>query len=262
MAEPVTSQQLALTAGAVVVGAAVIGAIPFGYVLDRWALRRDIRRLDRGARETGAGPLEVQLRALVAGTASTGASADADAPPPARTTDLAAAVLDTAKVLLAATAAWHILVALAPGHGHFRHNESGVAFAANQVLTFWQSGALWAGVAAVTAHFAPVGVRRRGGQGQAPALGLAFAYCPLGFSTGVAVFFAVLVATRDVTRSALVALPAFVAYAFFGWVFEWSSSWGIANGPELTLWAAVLAGIAITATVAEMRRTEHRTGGR
>ena len=262
MAGPVTSQELALTAGAVVVGAGLVGAIPFGYLLDRRALRRDIRRLDRNAEAAGAGALEVQLRALVAGTASSGSAADADAPPPARSTDLAAAVLDTAKVLLAATAAWHVLIALAPGHGHFRHNESGIAFAANQVITFWQSGALWAGVAAVTMHFAPIGVRRRGGQGQAPALGLAFVYCPLGFSTGVAVFFAVLIVTRDVTRSALVALPAFVAYAFLAWVFDWPSSWGIPNGPELTLWAAVLAGIAISATVAEMRRSEQRAGGR
>lgn len=250
MAEPVTSQQLALIAGACVVGGGVVGAIPFGYLLERRSLRRDIRRLDR---QTDAGPLEVQLRALVAGTAGT-ASADADAPPPARSTDLAAAVLDTAKVLVAATAAWHILIALAPGHGHFRHNESGIAFAANQVLTFWQSGALWAGVAAVVAHLAPIGLRRSGGQGQAPALGLAFVYCPLGFSVGVAGFFAVLAATRDVTKAALVALPAFVAYAYFGWVFEWRSSWGITNGPELTLWAAVLAGIAMTATIADARR--------
>ena len=254
MAQPVTSEQLALTAGAVVVAAGAIGAIPFGYVLDRRALRRDIRRLDRSA-STGAGPLEVQLRALVAGTLGGATGADADAPPPARSTDLAAAVLDTAKVLLAATLAWHVLLALAPGHGHFRHNESGIAFAANQVLTFWQSGGLWAGMAAVVTHFAPVGVRRRGGQGQAPALGLAFVYCPLGFSAGVAVFFAVLAVTRDVTRAAMAGLTGFVAYAFFGWVFEWPSSWGITNGPELTLWAAVLAGVAITATVAQSRRT-------
>jgi hypothetical protein len=42
-----------------------------------------------------------------------------------------------------------------------------------------------------------------------------------------------------------------VAYTFFGWVFEWPSSWGISNGPELTLWAVVLAGIAATAAVAD-----------
>ena len=259
MADPVTSQQLALTAGAVVVAAGTIGAIPFGYVLDRRSLRRDIRRLDRSAGTSSAGPLEVQLRALVAGTAGEGRG-DADAPPPPLSTDLAAAVLDTAKVLVAATLAWHVLIALAPGHGHFRHNESGVAFAANQVLTFWESGGLWAGVAAVVTHFAPVGVRRNGGQGQAPALGLAFVYCPFGFSTGVAAFFVALAVTRDVTRSALVALPAFAAYAFFGWVFDWPSSWGISNGPELSLWAAVLAGVAMTATVAQHRRSGGTAG--
>ena len=154
------------------------------------------------------------------------------------------------------------MLAVAPGRGHFGHNESGIAFAANQVLTFWQSCGIWAGAAAVATHLAPVGWHRDSSQGQAPALGLVFVYCPLGFSTGVAVFFAVLIVTRDVTRSALVALPAFVAYAFFGWVFDWPSSWGIPNGPEVTLWAAVLAGIAITATVAEMRRTQARSGGR
>jgi glycerol-3-phosphate acyltransferase PlsY len=240
---PVSSQTLALTAGGVVMAAAAIGSIPFGYVLERRALRRDLRRLESPRQ------LEMQLRALVAGTAS-----DPDAAPPPRSTDLAAAVLDTAKVLVAATLAWHVMLRVAPGRGHFGHTESGIAFTANQVIAFWQSAGLWAGAAAVTAHFAPVGVRRRGGQGQAPALGLAFVYCPIGFSVGVAAFFAALTLTRDVTRSVLVALPAFVAYAWLGWAFDWKASWGVTNGPELTLWATVVAGVAAAAAVAQTRR--------
>src|SRR5689334_21239414 len=99
-----------------------------------------MRKLDRSP-----GELERQLRSLLAGPDP---DPDPDAEPPSRGGDLLVAVLDTAKVLGGATLAWHLVLSLAPGRRHFAHNESGVAFAANQVLTFWQSCGIWAGAAA------------------------------------------------------------------------------------------------------------------
>jgi glycerol-3-phosphate acyltransferase PlsY len=240
---PVNPRLFAAAAGAGVLAAAFLGAIPFGYLVTRRRLRKDIRRLD-----DNPGTLELQVRALLAGPAD-----DPDAPPASRRSDVVVAVLDTAKVLVGATLAWHLLQTIAPGHGHFARNESGVAFAANQVLSFWQSCGLWAGVAAVATHLAPVGWHRSSSQGQAPALGLVFVYCPIGFSAGVFAFFTSLFFLRDVTRSALVAFPCFIAYVFLAWTFDWPSSWGVPNGPEVTLWAAVVGGILITRTLAISR---------
>ena len=221
--------------------AGMLGAIPFGYLVTRRRLRQDMRRVDQSP-----GELERQLRTLLAGP-------DPDAEPPSRGSDLAVAVLDTAKVLGGATLAWHLVLSLAPGRGHFAHNESGVAFAANQVLTFWQSCGIWAGAAAVATHLAPVGWHRNSRQGEAPAIGLAFVYCPLGFSAGVFGFFTALLVLRDATRAALVAFPCFIAYVYLAWIFDWPPSWGVSNGPELSLWAAVLGGILITRTLAISR---------
>ena len=241
----VSGRTLAFASGAGVVAAAMLGAIPFGYLVTRRRLRRDMRQLDRNP-----GDMELQLRALLAGPAST----HPDEQPASRGSDALVAILDTAKVLAGATLAWHLVLALAPGHGHFSRNESGIAFAANQVLTFCQSCGIWAGAAAAATHLAPVGWHRDSSQGQAPALGLVFVYCPLGFSAGVFSFFIALYFLRDVTRAALVAFPCFIAYVWLAWIFDWPSSWGLPNGPELTLWAAVLGGILITRTLAITRR--------
>src|SRR3954469_10642429 len=113
---PVSGRTLAFAAGAGVVASAMLGAIPFGYLMTRRRLRRDIRRLDRDP-----GELELQLRALLAGPPAP--AADPDSEPATRTSDAAVAVLDTAKVLIGATLAWHLVLSLAPGHGRFRVNE-------------------------------------------------------------------------------------------------------------------------------------------
>lgn len=200
----------------------LLGSVPFGYLVSRRRLRRDLRRTD--------------VRTLLAGRHSTG-----------RGDDVVAAVLDTAKVLLAATAAWHLVKDASPGFDRgVLPDVSAVGFLADQVLSAWQSIALWSGLAAVVAHLAPPWLGFRGGQGQAPALGLAFVYCPLGFSAGVAVFFASLPVLGDVTRSVLVSLVGFVGYAWLAWVYDWRTSWGATNGPELALWATVLAGVVAT----------------
>ena len=203
----------------------LLGSIPFGYLLSRRRLRRDLRGAD--------------LRTLLAGRQSTG-----------RPDDVVAAVLDTAKVLLASSAAWHLVKDASPGFDrNVLPDVSAVGFLADQVLTSWQSIALWTGLAAVVAHLAPPWLGFRGGQGQAPALGLAFVYCPIGFSAGVATFFAALLLLGDATRSVLVSLLGFVGYTWLAWVFDWRTSWGATNGPELALWATVLAAVVATRTL-------------
>jgi glycerol-3-phosphate acyltransferase PlsY len=225
---------VAVASGLCVVFAFALGSIPFGFLLHRQRLRRDLRRLDRPADD-----LDLQLRALLAG---------ATAVPSGLTTDFVAAALDTAKVLLAATVAWHVIHRIPPHHVD-RTNFSAVAFVANQVLLGWQSVALWAGLAAAVSHLAPVWLRFRGGQGQAPVLALVVVYFPYGFLAGAAVFLLALAVTRDVPRAVLISLPAFAAYAWLAWIYDWRSGWGVPNGPELALWAAVLAGVVAARTV-------------
>jgi glycerol-3-phosphate acyltransferase PlsY len=224
--------RVALIAGACVIGAYLLGSVPTSFLRNRIRLRRDLRRMD-----TRGGSLELQLRILLAGVAG-----DPDRPPSEGATDLLAAAIDTVKVLAAATLAWHLVEHFSPGHGHVRHFSLGaVAFTSNQVLLGHQSAGLWAGLAAAAGHLASPWLRFRGGQGQAPVLALVLAYCPFGFSVGVLGFFVALVFLRNVPRAALASLAAFVGYAWLGWTFAWRNSWGVGNGPELTLWAACLA---------------------
>ena len=223
-----------MASGLCVVAAYLLGSVPFGFLLHRQRLRRDLRRLDQPP-----DGLELQLRALLAGAG--GAESDLF-------TDVAAAALDTAKVLLAATIAWHVVHRIPPHHVD-RTNFSAVAFVANQVLLGWQSVALWAGLAGAVSHLAPVWLRFRGGQGQAPVLALVVVYFPYGFVVGAATFMVALAFTRDVPRAALVSLPGFVAFAWLAWIYDWRSGWGLPNGPELALWAAVLAGVVAARTV-------------
>ncbi len=220
---------VAVVAGLCVVGSYLLGSVPFAYLLSRRRLRRELRHVD--------------LRALLAGQ---------HAGDPRN--EVLATVLDTAKVLLAATVAWHLVEDASPGFDRNVLPEvSAVGFLADQVLTAWQSIALWSGLAAVVGHLAPPWLGFRGAQGQAPALGLAFVYCPTGFSAGVLAFFVALAATRRVVTAVLVSLLAFVGYAWLAWVFDWRTSWGATNGPELALWATVL-----SATVAARTLTLER----
>jgi glycerol-3-phosphate acyltransferase PlsY len=226
---------VALASGVGVVVAFVVGSIPFGYLISRRQLRRDLRRLDR--RHPGR---EAELAALLTGTSASRAQ-PADLPSPA---DIAGAILDTVKVLGLAALVGVVVHHVGPG---IRRGDipsyGAVGFLSDQVLTAWQSAALWAGMAAVVGHLCPVYLGFRTGQGQAPALGLALRYLPFGFSAAVAAFLLGLAITRDVRRAVLISLPAFVAYAWLGWIYDLPHSYGAPNGPELALWAAVLAGV-------------------
>ncbi|MDP9388943.1 MAG: glycerol-3-phosphate acyltransferase [Actinomycetota bacterium] len=210
---------VAVVAGLSVAGAYLLGSVPLGYLLLRGRLRRDLGRAD--------------LRTMLTGGGATG-----------RADDAVAAVLDTAKVLLAATLAWHLVEDASPGFDRgVLPALSAVGFLADQVLTAWQSVGLWAGTAAVVGHLAPPWLGFRRAHGEAPALGLVFVYCPAGFAAGVAAFFAALAVTRRPVPSALAGLTAFVGWAWTAWVFDWRTGWGVTNGPELALWATVLAGV-------------------
>jgi glycerol-3-phosphate acyltransferase PlsY len=218
-------ERVAVVAGLCVVGAYLLGSIPVGYLLDRRSMRQRLRRLEATGR-----PLEDELRTLLAG--SSGAPA-------------LVAVLDAAKVLLAATAAWHLVVAVSPGGTASVPNQSAVAFLSDQVLVSWQSAALWAGLAAVVGHLAPAWFGFRSDQGQAPALALAVVYAPIAFVAGVVVFFAarLLLGPARLLTAVLVSLASVVGWCWCTWIADVQLAWGVPAGPELTLWSAVLAGI-------------------
>jgi glycerol-3-phosphate acyltransferase PlsY len=224
---------VAVVAGVCTIAAYLVGSIPTGYLTDRRALRRRLRSI-----ETDGRPLDVQLRALLAGPASS---------------PLVAAV-DAAKVLLAATVTWHAVVAVSPGGTASIPDQSAVAFLADQVLVSWQSAALWAGLAAVAGHLAPVWLGFRSDHGQAPALALAVVYAPVGFIVGVATFVAarLVLGPARLVPAVLASLGAFVGWCWLAWIGDVQVAWGVPAGPEATLWAAVLAGLLAARTTATL----------
>ena len=225
---------VAVVAGLCAVGAYLVGSLPTGYLTGRRAMRQRLRRLESEGR-----PLDEQLLTLLAGPSSTPW----------------VAVVDAAKVLLAATVTWHAVVAVSPGGTASIPDQSAVAFLSDQVLVSWQSAALWAGVAAVVGHLAPVWFGFRGDHGQAPGLALAVVYAPIGFVVGVATFFLVRLAVgaERLTFAVLVSLAAFVGWCWVAWIGDVQLAWGVPAGPESTLWAAVLAGVLAARTTATSR---------
>jgi glycerol-3-phosphate acyltransferase PlsY len=217
---------VAVGAGICVIAGYLLGTVPVGDLVTRRRFRRDLRQLD------DVGDLQAHLRTLLAGS---------------RRSDLVAqllvATLDTLKVVGAATLAWQAMIAVSPGGTATRANQSAVGFLADQVLTSWESIALWTGLAAVAGHVASPWLQFRGDQGQAPALGLAIVYSPLGFSTGVAVFFLAFAVVRRPRAAVLTSLAGFATYTWLAWTFDWQLGWGVTNGPELTLWSAALAAV-------------------
>jgi glycerol-3-phosphate acyltransferase PlsY len=230
-------QRVAVVAGLCVLAAYLLGSVPVGYLLGRRSLRQRLRRL-----ESDGLPLEEQLRTILAGSANSSA---------------VVAVLDAAKVLVAATVTWHLVVAVSPGGTASVPNQSAVAFLSDQVLVSWQSAALWAGLAAVVGHLAPVWLGFRGDHGQAPALALTVVYAPVAFVVGVAVFFVarLLLGADRLLAAVLVSLAAFVGWCWVAWIGDVQVAWGVPAGPELTLWASVLAGLLAARTRTTLERS-------
>lgn len=149
---------------------------------------------------------------------------------------LTTALITAALTLLVSTIAWDIGQQVAP-RGQF----SAVGTFANQALGAWVSIALWAGTAAVVGSMAPVWTAfRRGGSGAAPALALLVVYTPLLAAAGLAAgtFAWGLGARWRITLA--VAMATVVSVEYVAWVTDVQTAWGITNGPEVGLWAAVL----------------------
>ena len=215
---------VAIVAGLAVAASYLLGSMPIGYLTGRRALRQRLRRI-----ETDGRPLDEQLRTLLAGPSST---------------PLVAA-LDAAKAVVAATVTWHAVLAVSPGGTASVPDQSAVAFLSDQVLVSWQSAALWAGLAAVVGHLAPVWLGFRGDHGQAPGLALAVVYAPIGFVAGVVAFFVAraVIGSRRLMAAVAVGLATFVGWCWLAWILDLQVAWGVPAGPEATLWAAVLAGV-------------------
>lgn len=217
-------ERVALYSGLSIVGAYLLGSIPFGYLLTRHRFRRDL----------ADGDLLTML------TGSTGAGRRVDA--------VLAAVLDTGKVLVAATAAWHLVLRVAPGnHGVNRGMFSAVGFLSDQVLLAWQSVGLWAGLAAFVGHLAPpwFGFRSRS-TGLLPAIGLLAAYAPMALAAGALGYLLLSLARSPVRLRAGVGLACLVGAPWSAWVLGATGTAGLPQGPELALWCTVLAGVVAT----------------
>jgi glycerol-3-phosphate acyltransferase PlsY len=195
----------------------LVGSIPFAYLLSRRRLRR---QLDGAAvdgvpavRAVG-GPLDV----------------------PGVVT---AAALSGAATLLVATVAWDVGLQVAP-----RSQFSAIGTFANQALGAWASIALWTGAGAVVGHAAPIW-HRDGGSGLPPAVALTFAYTPLLFVAGTAAFLLAQLVTGSPRRSLVLAVPVVVSVAYLTWILDVQAGWGVTNGPESTLWVAVVGGVLV-----------------
>jgi len=220
------------------IAAFLLGSVPFGHLLQRSSLRRDLRRLE-GRRGDRGGWEPVDLRLLL-----TGGVPDPTTALPS-VGELVGSVLDTAKVVALATGALVLVRMASPGfHRGDLPPASDLGFLADEVLTFWQSAALWAGLAATVGHLYPVWLGFKGqGQGQAPVLALTILIAPSGFVVAVAVFLLTLAVRRDQGWAVAASLTAFVGWMWASWLWELPHWWGLLPGAELAIWAAVMAGV-------------------
>ena len=106
-----------------------------------------------------------------------------------------------------------------------------MGFLADQVLTFWQSASLWAGLAAGAGHLWPVWLGfRSGGQAQAPLMALAVRFTPLAFVVAVAGYLLGRVAGGP--RVAVAAsLVGFVGCTWAGWLWDLPALVGVRLRP-------------------------------
>lgn len=209
-------RSLAVAAGLCVAAGYLLGSVPVAYLLGRGRLRRDMRTFTAGHRGRAGRPPAFGSPAVLGG------------------------VLDAVLTLAAATVAWRVVAEVAPGGGD-PSILAGVATFSDQVLAPWQSVALWTGLAAVVGGVAPVWLGLRGGRGLAPAAALLAVYTPGGLVAALAGFGVGLGTTRSLIWASAGAGTALVTEAWVAWIFDWSSAWGVPNGPELCLWAAALA---------------------
>ncbi|MDP8986998.1 MAG: glycerol-3-phosphate acyltransferase [Actinomycetota bacterium] len=213
---PRNATAVGVLAGPLVVAGYLAGSVPFAYLLSR-------RRLRRQLDEPGLARLSGSAHHLETGSGL-------------RRTSWAL-VLPAVATLAATTLAWHLTLAATPGGNTF----SAVGIFSNQAVGAWVSVALWTGMAAVVGHSAPVWTGFRGGSGLPPALALGVAYVPMLLVVAAGAFLAVFGATRSHRTALLASLPVVVVAAYVTWLADLQAGWGVTNGPEVTLWATVVA---------------------
>jgi glycerol-3-phosphate acyltransferase PlsY len=150
-----------------------------------------------------------------------------------RRADLA---LEAFLALAVSTAAWWAIQQVSPGSGFSR-----IGYFSNQVLSAWQSVALWAGLAVVVGLVAPVSRRFQGGSGLAPAAALLAVHFPWFFFAALGAGGLVLAASRSGRLAHGAAIAVLLPTAWLGWVLEWLPAWGLPAGPEATVWTMGLA---------------------
>lgn len=137
--------------------------------------------------------------------------------------------------LATSTAAWWTIQQLSPGSGFSR-----IGYFSNQVLSAWQSVALWTGLAVIAGLCAPVFNRFRGSNGLAASAAMLGMHFPwfLFITAGAALTAFAL--SRNLRVTHIAAMGVLLPSAWLGWVLEWQPAWGLAPGPEATVWAMVL----------------------
>lgn len=144
-------------------------------------------------------------------------------------------VFEAFATLAVSTAAWWAIKEVSPGS-----NFSRIGYFSNQVLSAWQSVALWAGLAVVIGLVASVFRRFEGSSGLAPTAALLAVHFPwflFGSAGAAAVGFA---AARSVRAAQIGGIGALLPLAYLGWVLEWQPAWGLPAGPEATVWCMVV----------------------
>ena len=213
---PRNATAVGVLAGPLVLAGYLAGSVPFAYLLSRRRLRRQLdepglTRLSSSDGDPGAGS---GLRRIAWAVA-----------------------LPAVATLAATTLAWHLTLAATPGGNTF----SAVGIFSNQAVGAWVSVALWTGMAAVVGHSAPVWNRFRGGSGLPPAVALGATYVPMLLLVAAGAYLAVFGATRSPRTALLSSLPVVVVAAYVTWLADLQAGWGVTNGPEVTLWATVMA---------------------
>jgi hypothetical protein len=231
----------------------VIGSIPLGHLVERLGLRRDLRRLEGGRRGSP------DLRALLGGGERLPG-----------VPEIVGAALDTAKVVGLAAATLALVRAGSPFHRGAIPPSSAIGVLAGEVLTAWQSAALWAGLVAGVGHLWPIwlgglrggglrggglrgggvrggGVRSggfaSGGQAQTPLMAVAIWFCPTAFVVAVAAYLIGRLLPGGARAAVMVSLLGFVAWGWAAWLWDLPHWWGLPWGPELAVWVAVVAGV-------------------
>lgn len=145
------------------------------------------------------------------------------------------ALVEVFVALASSTAAWWTIQELSPGSSFSR-----IGYLSNQVLSAWQSVALWTGLAVVTGLCAPVFRRFRGGTGLAATAALLLIHFPWSLFGAAGLAFLAFGLSRSARVTHLVAIATLLPSAWLGWVLEWEPDWGLTPGPEASVWAMTL----------------------